>query len=174
MKAIAVVIPFLLFASCKNIDTLFAPDEKSNVVQRTIEDHNALDRGPAVSSDLGPGQDNMLTKFVEVKEENKKLKLTQDELKATIEGLRQELSRSESGRLQERTGKLTAQAQLTAKDKDYRQSLARILDLQILRSRLQQKVYLLSLGSREREINNQLRAGQGLAPDGASSDPGRE
>ncbi len=174
MKALAVAIPLLVFASCSSFDTLFTPDEESNVVEQAVERQNALDRGPAVHPDLGPDQSNMLTRYVEVKEENQKLKQDYDALKAEILGLRQEISRSEAERLQERNGKLTAQAQVSAKEKQHRQALARILDLQILRSRLQQKVYLLSLSNREREISNQLRAGQGLAPEGSSPEPGRE
>jgi len=174
MKAIALVIPLLLLGSCSNFDTLFAPQEESNVVQRAVEEKNALDRGPAVHPDLGPGQSNMLTQYVETKEENKKLIQDMTGLKNEIMSLQQELSRAETERLQERSDKLTAQAQVSAKDKEHREALARILDLQILRSRLQQKVYLLSLASREKEISNQLRAGQGLAPEGSNSGPGRE
>ena len=174
MKAIALVIPLLLLGACSNFDTLFAPEEESNVVQRAVEEKNALDRGPAVHPDLGPGQSSMLTQYVETKEENKKLKLDMEALEEEVKSLQEQLQRSEAARLQERSDKLTAQAQVSAKEKEHREALARILDLQILRSRLQQKVYLLSLASREKEISNQLRAGQGLAPEGASPGPGRE
>lgn len=174
MKAIALVIPLALLGACSSFDTLFAPEDESNVVQKAVEEKNALQRGPAVQPDLGPGQSSMLTQYVETKEENKKLKQDMEGLQNEILSLQQELSRSESERMQERSDKLTAQAQVSAKEKEYREALARILDLQITRSRLQQKVYLLSLAGREKEISDQLRAGQGLAPSGSNSKPGHE
>ncbi|MEZ5989370.1 MAG: hypothetical protein R3F30_09650 [Planctomycetota bacterium] len=165
---VLVVLP-----ACNGMKALISDDEPDRVLTAEQEPKRYLDQDTPIDTDLGAGQKYMLTEFVELKERNQELTRERDKLQRALTETERRWREAEAERVRERNDKLSAQAQLGTKDQELRKLQACILDLQIQRSRLQQKVYLAALAGRGKELESQLRVGQGLSPDEDTPAAGR-
>lgn len=124
-----------------------------------------LDEGPNTRIDLGPGRTSLLEALKEAKERVAVLEGDLKELRLEKNGVETRLAKVERERDQERTARISAEAQHRAATDALHENEARLLDLAIQKAQLEEKLLELQVATYEKELQQKLeRAGGYAAP----------
>lgn len=147
----------LLLPSCGILGSAFSSQRPSGKKSSQENSPYLKNVGTPLETDIPPGADSLLQALTDEKKKNQELGLEVKLLRTEVQDNSQEVRRLEADRAFERNAKIVSEAQKSAKEKEIRELMARLLNLRIEKSKLQQKIYLLEMVAGDKEMSNLIK-----------------